>query len=296
MTGSPSRRNGCWVAPVDNSSPTPISDEVVLSVPEIRDYREILGELVRHLDRGCRRFRLTGVSGHRLLVSGLAGGWCAAIEVVGDAGPELAAGMDAPDVTVVCRGSAADGGASRLKSGRVLILGAAGPAFGYAQTGGLAMVVGAAGPRAGLLQRGGDLILLGRAGPMAGERQSGGGSSLMPTWASMRDGDVSAGDSSDSIGKGIPSATPRTAPRCRRLSPRSVHGSEFVNKSITRSQNADCRIINYWCVRLSNYLQSAICYLESIVSQPLSPSADRLSPEATPSRTRKTNVPDRGFR
>ena len=34
------------------------------------------------------------------------------IEVDGDAGPELAAEMDAPGVTVVCRGSTADGGAA----------------------------------------------------------------------------------------------------------------------------------------------------------------------------------------
>ena len=152
----------------------PVSPEVVLSVPEIRDYRAINGELVRFLDQGCYRLRLTGANGHRLLVSGLAGPWNAVIEVVGDAGPELAAELDAPDVTVVCRGSTADGGASRLNSGRVLILGAAGVAFGYAQRGGLAMVVGTTGARAGLRQLGGDLILLGRAGPLAGERQLGG--------------------------------------------------------------------------------------------------------------------------
>jgi len=148
--------------------------EVVLSVPEIRDYRAINAALIRSLDQGCQSFRLTGVNGHRLLASGLAGSWTAAIEVVGDAGPELAAEMDAPGVTVVCRGSTADGGASRLKSGRVLILEAAGPAFGYALRGGLAMVVGTTGARAGLLQMGGDLILIGRAGRLVGERQSGG--------------------------------------------------------------------------------------------------------------------------
>jgi glutamate synthase domain-containing protein 3 len=160
---------------VDNNSlVSPVPPEVVLSVPEIRDYRAINGELVRCLDQGLRSIRLTGANGHRLLVSGLAGPWDAVVEVVGDAGPELAAEMDAPGVTVVCRGSTADGGASRLKSGRVLILGAAGPAFGYALSGGLAMVVGTAGARAGLRQLGGDLILLGRAGPLVGERQSGG--------------------------------------------------------------------------------------------------------------------------
>jgi methylamine---glutamate N-methyltransferase subunit B len=159
---------------VDDSLVPPVRAEVVLSVPEIRDYRTINGELVRHLDQGCQSFRLTGVNGHRLLVAGLAGSWTAVIEVVGGAGPELAAEMDAPGVTVVCRGSTADGGASRLKSGRVLILGAAGPAFGYALRGGLAMVVGTSGARAGLRQLGGDLILFGHAGPLAGERQLGG--------------------------------------------------------------------------------------------------------------------------
>jgi methylamine---glutamate N-methyltransferase subunit B len=148
--------------------------EVVLSVSEIRDYRAINGELVRHLDDGRRRFRLTGANGHRLLVAGLTGPWSAVIEVDGNAGPELSAEMDAPGVTVVCRGAAADGGASRMKSGRVLILGAVGPAFGYALRGGLAMVVGTAGARAGLRQLGGDLILLGPAGSLAGERQAGG--------------------------------------------------------------------------------------------------------------------------
>jgi glutamate synthase domain-containing protein 3 len=159
---------------VDDSPGPPVPAEVELSVPEVRDYRAINSELVRHLDQGCQRFRLTGVNGHRLLVSGLAGSWSAVIEVVGDAGPELAAEMDAPGITVVCRASTADGGASRLKSGRVLILGAAGPAFGYALRGGLAMVVGTTGARAGLRQLGGDLILLGRVGPLAGERQRGG--------------------------------------------------------------------------------------------------------------------------
>ena len=159
---------------VDGSLETPDTSEVVFSVPEIRDYRAINGELVRSLDQGISRFRLIGVNGHRLLVSGLVGPWNAVIEVVGDAGPEVAADMDAPGITVVCRGSAADGGAARLKAGRVLVLGSAGPAFGYTLRGGLAMVVGAVGPRAGLRQVGGDLILLGPAGAMAGERQLGG--------------------------------------------------------------------------------------------------------------------------
>ena len=148
--------------------------EVVLSVPEIRDYRAINGELVRHLDLGARSLRLTGANGQRLLVSGLFGPWTAVIEVMGHAGPELAQGLYAPGLTVVCRGSVADGGASGLRAGQLLVMGAAGPAFGYAQRGGLAMVVGSAGARAGLCQGGGDLILIGQIGPLAGERQSGG--------------------------------------------------------------------------------------------------------------------------
>jgi glutamate synthase domain-containing protein 3 len=159
---------------VDDSQARPDPAEAVLSVPEIRDYRAINRELVRLLDQGCRAIRLTGANGQRLLVSGLVGSWTAAIELTGDAGPELAAEMDAPNLTLVCRGSVGDGGASRLTAGRVLIMGRAGPAFGYAQRGGLAMVAGAVGARAGLRQRGGDLILIGWAGPLCGEFQSGG--------------------------------------------------------------------------------------------------------------------------
>jgi glutamate synthase domain-containing protein 3 len=146
----------------------------VLSVPEIRDYRAINQELVRHLDQGCRSLRLTGALGQRLLASELRGPWGAVIEIEGDAGPELAAGLDATGLTVVCRGSARDGAASGLKAGCVLVLGRVGTALGYAQRGGLAMVAGTAGARAGLGQLGGDLILIGRAGPLVGERQSGG--------------------------------------------------------------------------------------------------------------------------
>jgi len=159
---------------VDDSAALQRPAAVVLSVPEIRDYRAINQELVRHLDQGCPSLRLTGALGQRLLVSELRGPWGAVIEIEGDAGPELAAGLDAPGLTVVCRGSVGDGAASGLNAGGVLVLGRAGPAFGYAQRGGLALVVGPAGARAGLGQLGGDLILLGGAGPMAGERQAGG--------------------------------------------------------------------------------------------------------------------------
>ncbi len=146
----------------------------MLAVPEIRDYHAINGELVRLLDAGHRVIRLSGVRGHRLLAAGLAGPWPAVIQIDGHAGPELAAGLDAPELTVVCRGGADDGAASRMRAGRVLVLGDVGVAFGYAQDGGLAVVCGDAGARAGLGQSGGDLVLLGSAGPMAGERQSGG--------------------------------------------------------------------------------------------------------------------------
>ena len=118
--------------------------------------------------------RLIGVRGQRLMIAGLAGSWEATIAVEGDAGPELAAGLDAPALTVVCLGHVADGGASGLRAGRMLVLGDVGTAFGYAQRGGLAIAVGGAGPRAGLNQAGGVLALLGTAGPLAGERQSGG--------------------------------------------------------------------------------------------------------------------------
>ena len=146
----------------------------MISVPEIRDYHAINAEIVRHLDRGYRRIRLAGVRGQRLLVSRLAGPWDATIAVEGDAGPELAAGLDAPDITVVCLGQAADGAASGCGPVASLALGTVGTAFGYAQQGGLAVAVAHAGPRAGLRQSGGDLVLLGHVGPLAGECQSGG--------------------------------------------------------------------------------------------------------------------------
>ncbi len=146
----------------------------MLAVPEIRDYHAINSEIVRHLDAGRRRIRLSGVRGQRLLAAGLTGPWEAVIEIQGDAGPELAAGLDAPRLTVIGRGGAADGAASRLIDGRVVVLGDVGMAFGYAQRGGLAVAVGGAAGRAGLCQSGGDLVLLGDTGPLAGERQSGG--------------------------------------------------------------------------------------------------------------------------
>jgi glutamate synthase domain-containing protein 3 len=159
---------------VDDSHPSDKPADVVLAVPEIRDYHVINSEIVRHLDAGWPRIRLSGVRGQRLLAAGLSGPWSALIEVEGDAGPELAAGLEAPGLTVICRGAAADGAASRLGAGRLLVLGDVGMAFGYAQRGGLAVAAGDAAGRAGLCQCGGDLVLLAGAGPIAGERQQGG--------------------------------------------------------------------------------------------------------------------------
>ena len=143
-------------------------------VPELRDYQQINAELVRRLNLGAWHVRLEGVAGQRLLVSRIAGAWRALIEVDGNAGPELAAELDAPDLTVVCRGSAADGAGRGLAAGRLFIGGEAGAAIGYFQRGGLIVAVGDVGPRAGLNQLGGDLVLLDKIGALAGERQAGG--------------------------------------------------------------------------------------------------------------------------
>jgi methylamine---glutamate N-methyltransferase subunit B len=148
--------------------------DVVLAVPEVRDYHAINIEIVRHLDQGCRLIRLSSVRGQRLLAAGLTGHWSAVVDVEGEAGTELAAGLNAPGLIVICRGGAADGGASQLRAGRIVVLGNVGTAFGYAQSGGLAVAVGNVAGRAGLCQSGGDLVLLANTGPMAGERQSGG--------------------------------------------------------------------------------------------------------------------------
>jgi glutamate synthase domain-containing protein 3 len=145
-----------------------------VSIPDIRDYHLINAELVHRLDEGHAHVRLVGAEGQRLLAAGLAGSWRAVVEVEGHAGPELAAGLDAPGLTLVCRGAAGDGAARGLRAGLVMIGGDVGAAVGYAMDGGAVLVAGASGPRAGLNQAGGDLILLGRVGALAGERQSGG--------------------------------------------------------------------------------------------------------------------------
>jgi len=160
--------------PVENDQSSGKSPAPPIVVPELRDYQQINAELVRRLNLGQRHVRLEGVEGQRLLVSRIAGSWQALVELEGNAGPELAAELDAPGLIVVCRGSAADGAGRGLAAGRLLILGAAGAAIGYFQRGGLIVAAGDVGPRAGLAQRGGDLVLLAATGALAGERQSGG--------------------------------------------------------------------------------------------------------------------------
>jgi glutamate synthase domain-containing protein 3 len=157
-------------------------------VSELRDYQRINAELVRRLNLGQRHVRLQGVEGHRLLAFRLAGDWQAQIELCGNAGPELAAEMNAPLLTVVCRGTAADGAGRGLVAGRLVILQTAGTALGYFQEGGLIVACGDVGPRAGLCQKGGDLVVLGRAGPLAGERQSGGRFFFRPALAGTDQG------------------------------------------------------------------------------------------------------------
>lgn len=149
-------------------------DAPVLAVNEIRDYQRVNAELALLLDAGHRFVRLTGVERQRLLVSGLDLPWAATVVIDGDAGPELAAGLNAPALTVVCLGSAADGAGSRLAAGRLLVTGQALAAVGYAQTGGTIAIGGDAGPRAGLNQAGGCLFIGGHLGRLAGERQRGG--------------------------------------------------------------------------------------------------------------------------
>jgi hypothetical protein len=145
-----------------------------LAIPEIRDYQKINAELLALLDRGHPLVRLEGAEGQRLLASGLSGPWVAVVEIIGRTGPEVAANLDAPGLTVVARGSTADGAARGLKSGRVMILGDAGDATGYEQSGGVLVISGSAGHRAGLAQSGGSLTILGSAGRLACDRQSGG--------------------------------------------------------------------------------------------------------------------------
>lgn len=147
---------------------------LVLPVPEVRDYARINAQVARWLDLGHRRIVLAGVSNQRLLLAGLRGPWNATIEVQGDAGPELARGMDAPGIVVTCRGNAADAAGSGLRDGTLRILGDAADCLGYCQRGGRLLAAQSAGHRAGLELSGGLLCILGNAGRLCGERQHGG--------------------------------------------------------------------------------------------------------------------------
>ncbi len=160
--------------PPRRSPPVLDADPPSLIVPEIRDYTRINADLIALLDAGHPVIRLLGVDGQRLIARGLRGSWAALVEVEGDAGPELAADLDAPGLTISCSGSAADGAGRGLIAGRILIRGAAGAAVGYAMKGGTIVAMDSCGPRAGLDQAGGWLVLFGPVGRLAGERQSGG--------------------------------------------------------------------------------------------------------------------------
>jgi methylamine---glutamate N-methyltransferase subunit B len=152
----------------------PPTEPPSLAIPEIRDYQKINAELVALLDRGHPLIRLEGAEGQRLLASGLFGAWNAVVEIIGRTGPELAADLDAPGLTVIARGATADGAARGLKSGRIIILGDAGDAAGYGQSGGILAIAGSTGHRTGLAQSGGILAVLGSTGRLACDRQSGG--------------------------------------------------------------------------------------------------------------------------
>jgi glutamate synthase domain-containing protein 3 len=150
------------------------ADDSVLSIPEIRDYHRINAELVQRLDEGQKHVRLVGAERQRLLLAELSGAWTATVEIEGETGPELAAALNAPGLTVVARGPSADGAARGFRAGRLILLGAAGDALGYGMEGGTVLANEGAGHRAGLDQRGGVLLIRGPVGRLAGERQGGG--------------------------------------------------------------------------------------------------------------------------
>lgn len=153
---------------------TPRPPAVDIPVALVRDYHQINRELARTLDLGKARIRLVDVEGQRLLASSLRGSWRATIEVVGNAGPELAADLDAPGLTVLCTGSAGDGAGRGLRAGRLAICGDVGDAVGAGMRGGAIVVSGRAGHRAGLRLRGGTLMLCGSSGRLLADRQSAG--------------------------------------------------------------------------------------------------------------------------
>lgn len=150
------------------------SATVTLCVPEIRDYQRLNQMLRQALDGGAQRVRLDGVEGQRLLLQGLTGPWHATVEIVGSAGPELAFGMNAPALSVVCDQSAADGAGAWMRGGRLIVRGDCGDAVGIGMRGGAIVCLGTVGARAGLRQTGGLLLLASTVGALAGERQAGG--------------------------------------------------------------------------------------------------------------------------
>lgn len=152
----------------------PERQPLVLSVPEVRDYVRINAQVVRWLDAGHTWIELAGVSSQRLLLAGIAGRWNARIDVAGNAGPELAAGMNAPGLVVTCLGSTADAAGRELAGGTLRILGDVADCAAYRQRGGRILVAGSAGHRAGLEISGGLLAILGETGRLCGERQRGG--------------------------------------------------------------------------------------------------------------------------
>jgi glutamate synthase domain-containing protein 3 len=158
----------------DSTPPCDAAARSVLAIPELRDYQKINAEVIQRLDEGQRHIRLGGAEGQRLLLAGLAGPWSAIIEIEGSAGPELAAALDAPALTVVLHGPAADGPARGMRSGRLIVLGPAGDVLATALEGGVVLAAAGAGHRAGLNQRGGLIVVLGPIGRLAGERQAGG--------------------------------------------------------------------------------------------------------------------------
>jgi glutamate synthase domain-containing protein 3 len=163
-----------WLGPAVGDDSARDEPAASILVAELRDYHQVNAEISRLLNLGQRHIRLEAVAGQRLLAAGLAGPWRALIEVDGDSGPELAAGMKCPEITLVCRGAAADGAGEGLRAGTLIIMGTSGTAVAYVQEGGTIVACGDAGPRAGLGKKGGDLVLLGTVGSLAGERQSGG--------------------------------------------------------------------------------------------------------------------------
>lgn len=146
----------------------------VVPVPEIRDHRRVNAEVGWLLDAGHRRVILEGVESQRLILNGLRGGWEATIEVRGTAGPEFAAEVDAPGLTIIGLGGAGVGAGRGLRAGTLCLLGPVGDLVGNDQRGGSIVVVGPSGHRAGLRLAGGTLTLHGPTGRLLGERQSGG--------------------------------------------------------------------------------------------------------------------------